>query len=111
MLAERASDASRGVSMNRRHEQDFLDRWAAKRHGLLPENLSISEVLRLIPRLSGLRYGRTSGSPLGGRIAPHLQHPSDEESKRLIAEADSFLQETPENNDVTEDEERPVARP
>ncbi len=79
--------------MDRR--EDFLDRWAAKRYGLPPEKLSIAEVLKRIPRRGGLRYG-TTGSPLGGRIAPHLRHPTDDESERLVAEADKFLQETPE---------------
>lgn len=76
------------------HNRGFLDRWAAQRHGLRPDKLSISAVLERIPRLSGLRYGAT-GSPLGGRIAPHLKHPSDEESEELIAAADKFLEETP----------------
>ena len=106
-LATRAHEASRGVSMNRRRE-DFLDRWAALQHGLLPEKLSISEVLKRIPRRRGLRYG-TAGSPLGGRIAPHLQHPSDEESERLVAEADKFLHDTPENDETSEQQEQPVA--
>lgn len=104
---EQAFDARFGGLMNRRHE-DFLDRWAAKTHGLLPENLSISEVMKRIPRRHGLRYG-TGGSPLGGRIAPHLRHPSDEESDRLVAEADKFLEETPELQDTDEEPARHLA--
>jgi len=104
----RTSGASRGTLMNRRHE-DFLDRWAAKTHGLMPENLSISEVMKRIPRRRGLRYG-TAGSPLGGRIAPHLKHPSDEESDRLVAGADRFLQDTPEPQEASESEPRLAGR-
>jgi hypothetical protein len=83
-----------------------IDSWAARRVGKQPERITTSDVLNRIRPVSGLRYrSRLTGSPLGGRIAPHLRHLEDEEAIDLLSRADAFLADT-----HTDDSPAPVDR-
>jgi hypothetical protein len=71
------------------HPSDYtIRRWAARRARQPRGALTVRDAAALASRRP-LRYGPV-GSPLGGRIAMHLQHPDDRERVRLLALGDAF---------------------
>ncbi len=75
-------------------QRDTLDRWARRRLGKAVHALTVSDLRNGLAPLGGLSYlERSSGRPLGGRVAPHLRHVEEVEGMRLLRRADDLLKE------------------
>lgn len=75
-------------------QRDALDRWAHRRLGKGVDALTLSDLRDGLAPLGGLSYlERSSGKPLGGRVAPHLRHVEEVEGMRLLRRADELLNE------------------
>lgn len=73
---------------------DTLDRWARRRLGKGVEGLTVSDLREGLAPLGGLSYlERSSGRPLGGRVAPHLRHVEEREAMHLLRRAEQLLNE------------------
>lgn len=69
-----------------------LDGWARRRLGKGISAVSVTELQTELSPISGLSYNeRSSGAPLGGRVAFHLQHVEEADAIRLLRRADDFL--------------------
>jgi len=75
--------------MSRRPRSSF-DPWAAERLGVREDDLTIAAVYGL-PRRKDLAEG--SESPLGGRLASHLDSYSDSRIEDLARKGDELLAE------------------
>jgi hypothetical protein len=70
----------------------ILDQWSTHRLGRVWHEVRIDQVGEALPPIGGLRYlERSSGLPLGGRVAPHLRHVEGWEAVRLLQRADRLL--------------------
>jgi hypothetical protein len=73
-----------------------IERWAVRRFGKDLDRITVTELREELTRLGGLRFReRSSGKPLGGRVAPHLRHVEEGEALRLLQRADEFLRDAP----------------
>jgi hypothetical protein len=81
---------------NSDYSADMFDAWARKRLGKPVDALTVTDIQTGLAVLGGLSYReRSSGKPLGGRIAPHLRHVEEAEAMRLLRRADDFLSARP----------------